>query len=284
MLSLLLVGVGLGAVCAWIGHRIGRLGASGALVACAATGLVFVVADWTWGSVLVAFFLGASGVARYQQEFKQRISSERFSEGARQGWQQVFARVGWAVALALLSRVLADDQGIYAAYVGAVATASADWWASEFGVLSAVPPRLISTGQAVRSGAPGGLTVLGTVAAIGAAWLAGFVALLLLMVNASVDRVVLRPGWLWLPLVALIGGITGCLTDSLLGATAQGVYYCERCEERTERPLHTCGSRATQIRGWAWLSNDGVNLVSSVVGAGVAAGLLTWLARFQIGW
>ena len=284
MLTSLLMGAALGAVCGWVGHRIGRLSAGGALVACAATALVFGVADWTWGLVLALYFLGAGGVARYQRQVKQRISSAQFLEGTSQGWRQVLARVGWAVLLALLGRLLADSRGMYAAYVGAVATASADLWASEFGILSAAPPRLISTGRAVRPGAAGGVTLLGTVAAIGAAWQSGFVALLLLMIKANVDRVTLMSGWLWLPLGALLGGLTGCLTDSLLGATAQGMYYCERCEERTERPVHTCGGRATQIRGWAWLSNDGVDLASTVVGAGVAAGLLTWLARFYIGW
>jgi uncharacterized membrane protein len=150
------------------------------------------------------------------------------------------------------------------------------------GVLSAAAPRLILHGRRVRAGTPGGITWLGLLAALSGAWLSGFLGAFLSAVAAWINNAPWERALLWLPLAASIGGMAGCLVDSLLGAAAQGRYYCEHCQQETELPLHRCGQQATQIRGWAWLTDDGVNFGSAVVGAAVAATLLVWLAQSRI--
>jgi uncharacterized membrane protein len=64
--------------------------------------------------------------------------------------------------------------------------------------------------------------------------------------------------------------MAGSLFDSLLGATVQAIYWCDRCEKETERKQHRCGAPTRRIRGLPWLGNDGVNFLASVVGATVA--------------
>ena len=76
----------------------------------------------------------------------------------------------------------------------------------------------------------------------------------------------------WLVLNAL-AGLAGSLVDSVLGATVQGIYWCAACQKETERRIHTCGAATEPLRGWGWLNNDLVNLVSSVAGGLLAAGL-----------
>ena len=67
--------------------------------------------------------------------------------------------------------------------------------------------------------------------------------------------------------------MAGSLFDSLLGATTQAIYHCPTCRKETERTLHSCGASTRLVRGWRWLNNDMVNLISSLVGAAIAAAL-----------
>jgi uncharacterized membrane protein len=72
-----------------------------------------------------------------------------------------------------------------------------------------------------------------------------------------------------------VGGLSGSLFDSLLGATVQQIYYCPVCQKETEKKQHRCGTRTSFLRGWRWLNNDGVNFSASLVG-GIVAGIIGW--------
>jgi len=80
-------------------------------------------------------------------------------------------------------------------------------------------------------------------------------------------------------LCATLGGLAGDLVDSFLGGTAQALYYCEQCQAYSETRVHHCGRSAKPVRGWPWMTDNTVNLVSSVVGAAVSAMLYWGLAR-----
>src|SRR5947209_19402307 len=115
---------------------------------------------------------------------------------------------------------------LQAGYVGALATATADTWATEVGVFSHQLPRLITTGRPVPAGTSGGVTLLGAGASATGALLLGLVFWLLQPC---------RKAYTALPLIAFISGILGILFDSLLGATIQAIYYCPTCDKETER-------------------------------------------------
>ena len=67
--------------------------------------------------------------------------------------------------------------------------------------------------------------------------------------------------------------------DSLLGASIQAIYYDPVREKGTERiVLRPDGSPAKPLRGFPWMNNDMVNLISSMCGAISAALLGRWLA------
>ncbi|RLC62948.1 MAG: DUF92 domain-containing protein, partial [Chloroflexota bacterium] len=139
------------------------------------------------------------------------------------------------------------------------------------GVLSRTSPCLITTGRRVEVGASGGVTWLGTVASLGGALFIGLLGAL-----------VLRQGWAAggiLLLAATVGGLAGSVCDSILGATVQGIYWCDTCQKETERRVHRCGTETRLLRGWRWLGNDAVNFIASAVGALTALGvgwLLLW--------
>ncbi len=71
-----------------------------------------------------------------------------------------------------------------------------------------------------------------------------------------------------------IGGVAGASADTLLGAVAQQRRRCDHCGTDTEQLQHECGHPTRQIGGASWLDNDLVNLLSTAVGAAVAAVLL----------
>jgi uncharacterized membrane protein len=74
-------------------------------------------------------------------------------------------------------------------------------------------------------------------------------------------------GGLGLVLLTAFVAVLGGLADSFFGATVQGVYYCAKCRKETEKRLHRCGTRTKLKRGYAFIDNDAVNLLASVIGA-----------------
>ncbi len=277
-LSGLLLGITIG----WAGYRLGSFSRSGAVGVVAIAVLSFALGGWVWGAIPLVYLLGSSLWSRYATGRKAGLF-DRPEKGYRRNWIQVVATTAWAGVLVLLQRFTPERTGVFAAYVGAIATVNADAWATDLGLLSSRPPRLITTRRRVPPGTPGGISALGSAATFAGAWLIGFVGLLLTVISASMseDEVWDRT-LLWLPLSATAAALAGCLVDSLLGATAQGVYFCERCQEYCERRTHSCGEEAQQVRGWSWLTNEGVDFVSSVVGGAAAAVVIAWLASAKV--
>jgi len=146
---------------------------------------------------------------------------------------------------------------------------TADTWATELGVLSPHPPRLITTGRVAVVGTSGSISLWGTTAAAGGALFIGAVAVLLSGLEGPLPAA--RLGWL--AIVALLGGVGGALVDSFLGATVQGIYWCEHDHKETEKRVHTCGERTRLLRGWAWLDNEWVNFICSLAGSIIAFAL-----------
>jgi uncharacterized membrane protein len=129
-------------------------------------------------------------------------------------------------------------------------------------VLNPHPPRLIThPSRIVEKGTSGGISLVGTLAALAGAGLIGLLAGLL---NPS--------GITWsIALLITLAGLLGSLFDSLLGATVQAIYRCPPCDKETEQhPIHLCGASTIQIRGWKWLDNDWVNFGCGAFGAVVA--------------
>ncbi len=221
--------------------------------------------------------------ARFRQDYKRTLG-ERFGDRARYGWVQVLARIAWPVGLAVLYGLSTPERSVLVGFVGALAASTADAWSTELGVLSAQAPRMLISRRQVPAGTAGAISALGLVAGLAASWLLGFSGLLFNALRGWISQTSLDPALLWLPVAGMLGGVAGALTDSLLGASAQGIYYCEHCKQRSEYPIHSCGRTAEQVRGWAWLTNEGINFVCSLVGAAVTAGAVIWLARFMAQW
>ena len=262
----------LSAIIAALAYQKEALSASGALGALALGTVTFGFGGWVWGGLLIAFFASSSALSRYRRREKERLSP-KFAKGSRRDMGQVLANGGLGAAAALASYFL-PGSGWPIFFLGVMSAVNADTWATEVGVLSKRLPRLITSWRRVAVGTSGGISPLGLAASASGGLFMGLVALFFTGVDALVRHLPVPDSLLWLPILALAGGLVGSLADSLLGATLQGIYWCAACDAETERPVHACGQPTRLIRGWAWLDNDRVNFISSLVG-GLAA-LALW--------
>jgi uncharacterized protein (TIGR00297 family) len=296
----------------------GALDNSGALGALVTGTSIAGAGGWDWGAALVYFFVSSSALSRVASARKRAVAADKFAKGSQRDLGQALANAGVASALALARATpwgarTRPARWLRGAAAGALATANADTWATEIGTLSARTPRLITSGRQVAAGTSGGVTPLGLAAALAGAGTLGAVFALasrsVAVVNDgrtdsgmnSPSPTVYGPGRT--PAIhgrerqaaihdragaerdaravvgaALAGGIAGSLMDSLLGATAQAMFWCPRCQTETERRVHRCGASTAFRRGWRWMDNDVVNAASTLAGAlvgGVVTVILT---------
>lgn len=242
--------------------KAGSLSPSGALAAAITGGLIFGLGGLAWATLLLAFFVSSSLLSRSFSRKKASLT-EKFSKGSRRDWAQVAANGGLGAVLAIAWALADQPAWAWAAFAGAMAAVNADTWATELGVLNPAPPRLVTNLKPVERGTSGGVSPLGSLSALGGAFLIGALA------AAFTPAALASPQtFLMFALTIALAGAGGALFDSLLGATVQSIYYCPVCDRETERhPLHTCGTSTTHLRGWRWLNNDMVNLFASLVGA-----------------
>ena len=281
----LFVGLAVSALVAYLGYRAGSLSRSGFWGAVAVGTPVVGFGGIPWTGVLGTFFISSSFLSHFRQGQKAGPAAE-FEKGARRDVGQALANGGLGAGLAVLCAVRPFGRA-FPAFIGAMAAVTADTWATEIGVLSRTPPRLITSGRTVPPGTSGGVTPLGTAAAAAGGATIGLAALVCGRIqspgrpvgiprgkppakaaaSAAPFAPVARSRGPEIVAVAGTAGLVAALADSLLGATVQRVYFCEACGKETERARHSCGNRAQPWRGWPWLHNDAVNLIASAIGA-----------------
>lgn len=243
--TLLAASIALGA------YRAGALTRDGALAAWATGTLTFGTGGVRTAVVLLAFFIPSTLLSRIGGDRKRAAMADA-KTGPRDG-RQVLANGGIAAAC-----LLGGSSRAAAAFAGALAAASADTWGTEIGTASREQPRSIVTFEPAAAGMSGGVTALGSVASV-----AGSAC-----VAAAASATGVTAFW-----PVAIAGVAGALADSLLGATVQERRWCPRCELGCETDPHACGSPTEHRSGFAWLSNDAVNLAATLTGAAIAAAL-----------
>ena len=260
----LLAGFLLGTAISLIAWKANTLTRDGAFAAVTMGTVIFGLGGLPWAALLITFFITSSGLSRLFS--RRKALDEKFSKGSRRDWGQVTANGGLGALLILIQTAYPDQAWPWWAYAGALAAVNADTWATELGTLSTAPPWMITTGQKVEKGTSGGITLVGTLAALTGAALIGGVAGTFPALAGGSTRTWILPG------TVTLSGLAGSLIDSLLGATLQAIYHCPACDKETERhPLHTCGTPTQNTRGLPWLNNDGVNFAASFTGAMLAA-------------
>lgn len=253
-----------------------RSGALGALL----VGFVLTMANYSFFSSLLAFFITSSKLTRWGGAEKKKIDAD-YKEGGQRNWVQVFCNGGVPTELALLYMIevgpgeMPIDFGkqysaswMCLSLLGALACSTGDTWASEVGpVLSKAKPRLITTWEEVPIGTNGGVTSVGLVASfIGGLTVGGaYFVTQLLFVN---DLHLADPQW---PVILYggVAGLLGSMLDSFLGANMQYSGF----DSSIGKVVSYESATTYRICGKPILDNNAVNLFSSVLIALILPGL-----------
>ncbi|MGO4887170.1 DUF92 domain-containing protein [Anaerobacillus sp. MEB173] len=247
-----------------IAYKRRSLTVSGALGACIVGSAIALGLGLNGLLLIGTFFLTSTYWSSYKKKQKETIGNI-IEKGDERDIIQVLANGGIPAVIALGYYFLSTPP-LIAAFVGSLAAATADTWASEIGVLSKKKPFHIIRFQTVERGISGAVSLLGMGAAlIGAG------------VISSLGT------WLWwgagegfLVLVFLftIAGFLGNIVDTILGGTLQVSYVCSVCSAETERKFH-CNKKTVQFKGKSYMNNDQVNVLCSFTGALI--GLISFL-------
>lgn len=229
---------------------------NGAVVAFLIGAVMQASGEGVWLMLLSLFFVSSSILSKARRWNARRQEAELvYSKiGARDVWQ-VLANGGLALFI-YLAYIVMDVHAALSLqlYVAVVAAVTADTWATEIGGTSRSLPVSILTWVRVPRGTSGAVSLRGSLAAVGGSMLIGW--------SAAVWE-----GGQWsLILYALIGGTVGSLVDSVMGASIQGLYQCNKCHLVTEKRLH-CSEQTRLVRGHSWMNNDVVNFVASACAA-----------------
>ena len=246
-------------------HATRTLTAAGAVGGGLFAAALMALGGWAWALPGFVFFVLSSALSLLDGERSHADPSGTRSGGRR--LRQVLANGAVAGLLLFVYAVLPASEGVwgpacYAGFLGALAAAAADTWATEIGGVSPSRPWSLRRGERVETGSSGAVSLVGTVGAVfGAASVTGAAALGDGGLGLSLHHHVLVVG----------AGLVGMTVDSLAGAFVQVQYRdpaTGRVVERRPAP------DATPIRGWEEVDNELVNAAGTSAGALVA--ILFW--------
>ena len=223
--------------------------------------LVFGTGGWKFSLPILTFYLTSSIISKLGKTKKKRLT-DTFQKSSRRDLWQVLANGGVAGLMVILWNYFPHEI-LYYMFVGAIAAANADTWATEIGIFSKSAPRHILTFNRVPIGASGGVSPIGTTGALIGSAVVAFVTLFFIR-N------------LFIVLLITLAGFIGSIIDSIIGGTIQVQYRCPNCKKITEKTMHCISYPTVIVSGIAWIDNDIVNTFCTVAGA-LVTGILVYI-------
>jgi uncharacterized protein (TIGR00297 family) len=248
---------------AYASYKFNALSGSGAFGMIMVGTITFGLGGLIFAIPLIFFFISSSLISLIMTPSK-RQAMIIFDKTGPRDIRQVLANGTVASACVILYFVTGGFIWFFP-YLAALCEATSDTWATELGTLSTKYPVSITTLKRVEPGLSGGVTVIGTLAAM-----AGSLATMLSGYSAAGIDFGLQQFQLKFWLAAVNAGFAGAILDSMIGGSIQAMYRCNVCERMTEKKRH-CGLPADHIRGWRFINNDMVNFISSLFAAAVVA-------------
>jgi len=218
---------------------------------------IFGFGGWKWTLPILCFFVFSSILSKIGKKAHENI----FEKGSRRDHLQVLAN-GGIPALLMIFEILHPQPAFYIGYLGALAAATADTWATEIGMRIGQMPRLITSLKSVPAGTSGGITWGGSLGAL-------LGALILALSGIYFTDAMNSQTWYMIILVTMSGFVASFI-DSLLGATLQAQFQCSSCGKITEKKNHCGQKNYNKVKGLKWMNNDVVNFFNTIAGAAIA--------------
>jgi len=241
----------------YLAYKYRSLTVDGAVTAMIMGIFIFGAGGWPWIAPMVVFFILSSILSKIGKK-----SQGTHQKGSNRDWAQVMANGVVPMIICLINFYYPFNHA-YIFYLGAIAAATADTWATEIGSFSCTIPRHILNLNPVEKGTSGGVTLLGFLGSLLGASTISFVGSFWMSSEVLPES----------KLVAMVGiiaaGFIGSLVDSILGGSAQAMFRCAICNKETEKRIH-CSVHTDHIYGFKWLDNDGVNFINTIIGAAMA--------------
>lgn len=242
------------AISSYLTHQ---LTANGAVAAF----LVGFGTTWVLGfgalATLLLFFISAAVLSRISKRAIQFDVMVIHKKGDRRDAMQVYAN-GLMALIGALLYALNPSIVFLVMFGSAVGEAASDTFASEVGILSKTKPVSIITGRPMTPGLSGAISPLGLSSA-----LLGAILIALCVWGCFLPMQAKSAAY---ASVIALSAFSGCLLDSVLGATVQAHYYDEVHDRITEHSV-VDGRILPLQRGVRWVDNDVVNLISNVASA-----------------
>ena len=188
-----------------LAYALGMVSRGGALGGVMVGTLIYSCLGPQGFAVLALFVLGGSALTHIGYGRKSRAGAAQES-GGRRGAKNALANCSVAVLCALLAAATSSN-ALAAAFVASLGAAFADTAESEVGQLSGRLPRLITTLRSVPPGTDGAVSLPGTLAGIGAAFLISALGFALGLVEDGGGVVLVT-----------LAAFLGTAADSLIGA------------------------------------------------------------------
>lgn len=244
------------------------LSLTGAAAAVGVGTVLYALGSLPWFGLMIGFFVSSSVLTKWKKQKKEQ-AERKYEKSGRRDAGQVAANGGLGALLCLLAAWKPEMWIWPVAYIGVMSAVTADTWATEIGGLSKQLPRSILTGKQASKGTSGAVSWLGWGASLAGGLFIGALGMLLAVLSSSSG--VWGPdggGYAWaIVIAAMAAGWLASNVDSLLGASVQSLYRCPECGLEVEGSTH-CSRRTVLIRGWRWMNNDAVNIISSAAGGG----------------
>lgn len=202
---------------------------------------------------LLMLFMITIVTDKIKKKEKEKIVKDKHEKNDKRDAYQVLDNLLLACLFIIIYKI--DNNIIFLKlFFISLAVSAADTSASGIGILSKKSFNILTLKKAER-GLSGNVSLLGFVASLLASLL---IAILYLLYQKSLITI----------LLILFLGFFGAILDSVLGCF-QVKYRCIKCRSITEKKSH-CGSKTTYYKGWKWMNNDLVNLISNAILMGIS--------------